>query len=341
MRRLGLLGVLAACGRIGFDGGTDAASDVAPDAERGAFVPSAGTCMEADAGPFVEVAAFPTAGGGYGVFAAPPHVLMADTTGGLHNLRFTGTSFVELDRINTLGWVEAVWVDGPYIYVGAPGTGLSVLSADASGKLTVRAQDTTTLAEARRGWVSDGVTYVPAGPTGLHAVRFDGSAIAHLGAPMPSMSWAQGAWARDGRVLFADGGQFRILDFNGATFTDVITPSAVHGANRVWSDGDVIFVASPDGVTAYRLSGTTLVELDTFDTGSPARDVWSDGLHVFVAAEAAGFFALSFAADQFQLIERITGITQALGVFGDGTHIFTNDMTGGVHAYAGFACRNW
>ena len=344
MRRVVLLGVLAACGRIGFDGtSTTTTPDAAPDAGGGgAFVPSAGTCTDGDRGPFVEVAAFPTAGGGYGVFAAPPYVLMADTTGGLHNLRFTGTSFVELDRINTLGWVEAVWVDGPHIYVGAPGTGLTVLTADAGGKLSIRAQDTTTLSEARRGWTSDGVVYVPAGGTGLHAVRFDGTSITHLGSPMASMSWSQGAWARAGRVMFADANWFRIVDFNGATFTDVIAPDGRHGASsRIWSDGDVIYVANADGLTAYRLTGTTLVELDTFDTASSARDVWSDGLHVFVAAEADGFYALELVNDQFQMIDHVTTGTQALGVFGDGTYIFTNDLAGGVHAYTGFACREW
>lgn len=339
--------IATACGRLGFDhAAADAGpADVAVDGCGPAcapFSPQAGTCTDADRGPFVEVDTFPTQGGGYGVWAAPPFVLAADTTGGLRSLRFDGTSFSEVGQLPALGWVEAVWSDGDYFYVGAPGTGLAVVTVAADGQLVQRAQNTAVVAEARRGWAADGVLYVPSGPDGLFAFRFDGATLSQVGFPTPTLSWSSGVWAQGSRVLFADGDRFRVLDFDGTTFTDAVAPDARHpGSSRVWSDGVTIFVASADGATAYRVQGTTLVELDTYPTAGTARDIWSDGEHVFVAAEAGGLSALTFENDQFALLETIDTGGTTLGVFGDGTFIYANDPSTGVHAYAGYACRTW
>jgi hypothetical protein len=342
-RCLVVIAVLAAgCGRLGFDGPGDEGGG-ADAAGGGTFEPSVGGCMAAEGGPFVQRGAFPTAGAGYGVWSAPPHLLAADTSGGLHSLRFDGQAFTELDHLTNLGWVEAVVGDGQYFYVGAPGTGLTVIALDTgTGQMTQLAQNTTTLQQARRGWFANGVMYVPSGGDGLFAIKFDGTAIAQVGAPIATQSWAQGAWAKGARVFFADADRFRVLDFDGATFTDVITPDARHGGTtRVWSDGTTIFVASADGATAYRLTGSTLTELDTFDTTAPARDVWSDGQHIFVAAEADGLYALSFQNDRFTMVDRVDTGGVALGVFGDGNFIYTNDLNGGVRAYSGFTCHSW
>ncbi len=330
------------CGRLGFDGlGGDGGGSA--DAVSGTFEPAVGGCLAAETGPFVQRGAFPTTGGGYGVWSAPPHLLAADTTGGLHSLRFDGSTFTELDHLTNLGWVEAVVGDGQYFYVGAPGTGLTVIALDpGTGQMTQLAQNTTTLQEARRGWFANGVVYMPSGGAGLFAIKFDGTAITQVGTPTATQSWAQGAWAKGSRVLFADGDRFRVLDFTGSTFTDVITPDSRHvGTSRVWSDGTTIFVASVDGATAYRLVGTTLMELDTFGTTAAARDIWSDGQHIFVAAEANGLYALSFNNDKFTLVDRIDTGGGSLGVFGDGNFIYANDLNGGVRAYGGFACHSW
>lgn len=335
------------CGRLGFDGlgGDDggASPDACAGTCSGSFEPSVGGCTASDSGPFVQRGAFPTAGGGYGVWSAPPHLLAADTTGGLHSLRFDGTTFTELDHRNDLGWVEAVVSDGQYFYVGAPGTGLFVIALDTgTGHMTLLAQNTTTLAEARRGWVANGVLYMPSGGAGLFALKFDGTAITQLGSNLATQSWAQGVWAKGSRVFYADGDRFRVVDFTGAGFSEMVMPDTTHGAtSRVWSDGATIFVASADGATAYRLAGTTLTELDTFNTDSAARDIWSDGQHIFVAAEADGLYALTFANDQFAYVDRITTGGTTLGVFGDGNYIYANDLSGGVRAYSGFTCRSW
>ena len=337
----------AGCGRLGFDDvtegpGGDAGGDACAPGACGAFIPEAGNCLAADRGPFLEVGAIPTEGAGYGLWAAPPFLLAAETTGGLRSLRFDGTTFQQVGQLDALGWVEAVWSDGPYLYVGAPGTGLAVVRIATDGQLSLLTQNTTTLVEARRGWVSDGVIYVPTGPGGLHAARFDGVTLSQVGTPVPSMSWAQGAWARGARVLFADADRFRVLDFDGATFTDVVPPDARHpGSTRVWSDGVTMFVANADGATAFRLDGATLVELDAFATSGPARDIWSDGQHVFVATEDGTLSALAFDADRFALLDQVTTGASTLGVFGDGTYVYANDFTGGVRAYAGFACTSW
>jgi hypothetical protein len=331
--------LLAACGRLGFDRGDDAPADGGnPDGGSAEFDPRVGNCVVADSGPFVEVASIPTQGAGYGVWAAKPFVLLADTTGGLRSVRFDGTAFTETDRLPDLGWTEAVWNDGAHFWIGSPGYGLTVLDLDSAGTFAIRAQDLT-LTEARRGWSANGVTYVPAGNMGLYAVRFDGAAITRMG-NVPSMSWGQGAWAQGSRVYFADANRFRVLDFDGSTFTDVITPDDRHGGTtRIWSDGTTIFVAAVDGLTAFRLDGTTLVELDTFPTTASTRDVWSDGQHIFIAAETDGVYALKFANDAFTMVDHVDTGGGSLGVFGDGTYLYANDSNDGVHAYRGFGCR--
>ncbi len=344
-RCIAVVAVLASgCGRLGFDGhGDDGEKPDACTGTCGSFEPSVGGCTAADAGPFVLRGLFPTDGGGYGVWSAPPHLLAADTTGGLHSLRFDGTQFTELDHLTNLGWVEAVISDGNYFYVGAPGTGLAVLALDpGTGHMTELARDTTSLAEARRGWSANGVIYMPSGGAGLYALRFDGSAIHFVGAKTDTLSWAQGVWAKGSRVLFADADRFRVLDFNGTTFTDVVAPDAGHsGSSRVWSDGTTMFVANANGLTAYQLIGNTLTELDTFATNAPARDVWGDGQHIFVAAEAAGMYALTFTSGAFTVVDHIDTGGGSLGVFGDGNYIYTNDLNGGVRAYSGFTCHVW
>ncbi len=187
------------CGRFAFDDTTTSAGDASPDACAGngcgAFNPTVGGCTQADNGPFALIATSPTQGGGYGVWAASPtpYILRADTTGGLHSLRLDGTTFTQLDALPSLGWVEAVFGDGQYFYIGAPGSGLTVVRLEADGHLTQLAQNTTTLSEARRSWSSNGVLYIPNGGAGLAAFKFDGSALTQVGAPVASLSWGQGA----------------------------------------------------------------------------------------------------------------------------------------------------
>jgi len=339
----------SACGRIGFDGTSSTLDDIdAPGADACAgscepFRPAQGNCTQADSGPFSQVAAFPTQGSGYGVWAAPPYVLAANTSGGLLSLRLDGTVFTKVGELQALGWVEAVVSDGDHYFVGAPGTGLSVVKVGATGSLTLLEQETTTLAEARRAWSADGVLYVPTGPNGLYAYRWDGTNLVQIGSRAMSLSWSQGVWASGSRVLFADANVFRVVDFDGTSFTDYITPDSSHlGNTRVWSDNTTIFVANADGVTAFKLNGSTLVELDTFLTpGGSARDVWSDGHHVFVAAEGSGVYALTFDGTDFSLVDQVDTGGGSLGVFGDGTFIYTNDLNGGLRAYSGFTCRSW
>ena len=89
------------------------------------------------------------AGGGYGVFVAPPYVLMADTTGGLHDLRFDGSTFTEVGALSSLGWVEDVWYDGTYYYVASPGYGLWVIDVAPDGSLEVPGRRTRRLSPKR------------------------------------------------------------------------------------------------------------------------------------------------------------------------------------------------
>ena len=322
--------VLAGCGRLGF---SDQLGDAAPAPP---FDVESGGCLAAQTGPFVEVGAFPTSGGGYGVWAAPPYVLMADTTGGLHSLRFDGTAFTEVDHYE-FGWVEDVWQVGATTFVASPGTGIAAL-AIVDGKISVLDADTSHT-EARRGWESEGVLYLPEGGAGLFALRWTGTAFAQLAPSLPTMSWAQGAWSSGSRTVFADADALRVVDFDGTALADAAPPLTAHGgASRVWSkDGHTVFVASADGITAYAL-GATLVEVATFATDGTARDVWSDGAHVFAASEHGGVYALAFDGTSFTRLAQTDVGHTGLGVIGDGEFIFANDLESGLHAYRGFAC---
>lgn len=330
--------MLAACGRLGFDR-QDLPTDAALTGST--FQPAASNCLAADAGPFVALAQFPTAGGGYGLWSAAPYLLEADTTGGLHSLRFDGHAFSELDHLPNLGWVEAVVGDGTYFYVGAPGTGFYVVALSAGGDLSIEAMDLS-ISEARHAWPGNGRIYIPAGGDGLFAVRFDGTAITHVGTSIGSLSWAQGAWADGDHVYLADNDRFRVLDFDGAVFTEALSPSSAHpGTSRIWRAGDTLFVGAGDGLVAHHLANGMPTELARFPTAAAVRDVWSDGQHVFVAAEGDGLYALSFDGAAFHELDHVQTTGQTLGVFGDGTYVFTNDQAEGVRAYTGFACRDF
>ena len=325
--------VLAACGRLGFDD-QHAAPDAAP------FAPTSNACTHAASGPFEVAATFPSSGAGYGVWSAAPYLLEADTTGGLHALRFDGTTFTETGTLSSLGWVEAVVGDGAHFYVGAPGTGFYVVDLASDGTLQVAAQDLT-ITEARHAWFGDGLLYVPSGPAGAFALRYDGVSLSHVGAPTATMSFSQGVWADSSRVFLADGNVFRVLSFDGSTFSDVVPPNSDHpSTSRIWSYGSLVLVAAGDGLIAQHFANNTLTELATFPTASPARDVWSDGQHVFVAAEEDGLYALAFDGSQFTVLDHLPTVVQTLGVFGDGTYLYVNDY-GGLTAYRGFACDAW
>jgi hypothetical protein len=332
----------AGCGRVSFERVPDAASDPAVDAGGRAFDPLVGGCLEAGTGPFQLRATEPPRVLGYGVLAASPFVLRAETDGGIDSLSFDGTQFTVRDTLTGLGWAEAIWkADGVY-FIGAPGTGLWVVTLAADGTLDIVAQDTTTVVEARRVGHAGNIVFVPSGPDGLHALRWDGSQLTTVGTPLPTLGWSQGVFAIGSRVLFADANAFRVVEFDGSSFSEPIAPDTNHGgACRIWTDGTTVFVANGDGITAYSIGPTSLTELDTFTTTAPARDVWFDGQHVFVAAETAGLYALRFDGSSFSVADQVDTGGAALGVSGDGTYIYANDGMGGLHAYAGFACQRW
>ena len=197
------MSLLAACGRLGFDG-HDPATD-GPEATP--FAPTSNSCTNASGGPFTAVGSFPTQGGGYGVWSAPPYLLEADTTGGLHALHFDGSTFTQTGTLPDLGWVEAVVSDGNHFYVGAPGTGFYVVDLLGDGSMHLAAQDLA-IAEARHAWFGNGNIYVPAGGSGVYALHYDGTTLVQVGTPTNSMSWSQGVWANGSRVFLADADAF-------------------------------------------------------------------------------------------------------------------------------------
>lgn len=350
--------LLSGCGRFGFDGASGDDGEVTPDApvdasEGMSFSPITSGCMQAEAGPFTLVDTLPnTPGGqGYGLYVALPNIVTVQEAGGISNVHMDGGKFTLVDHLDggfdapdQLGWVEAVWSDGQHYFFGAPGRGLFVMDIDAAGKFVRLADNRAELAQARKGWpASNGMQFVASGDGGVKAIRYANNAIEIVGATMPMTSWAQGAWALGNRVVLADAGAVRVADFDGANYSETITPDTVHlGATRLWIDrNNVIFVANSEGVTAYRIVGTTVTPIDTFATAAAARDVWSDGQHVFVAAATDGTYALSFTNDHFAEVAHAESGGSTLGVFGDGKYIYTNDETVGLRAWSGFTCQAW
>ncbi len=326
---------LAVSGDAGGEPDADTDADAAVEDP---FQPSVGNCIDADDGPFVEVAR--ELGDGYGVFVRPPYVLMAVIGEGLRALSIEGGTFRRTGQLALPGqFAEAVVGDDQALYAGVPGYGLVAMRLDADGSLTTLDENTTDVSEARRSWLGGGRIYVPSGNQGLHAFTLVGTQLVEVGTPIASQSWGQGVWATGNRVLFADNAALRMVDFDGSAFTEVMAPVMDYtNYNRIWSDGTVAFAATGEGLVAYQLGGASLTELALFPTAKAARDVWSDGQHIFVAAESDGFYALAFDGAAFTELDRVPS-SSALGVFGDGTYVYLNDRDG-LRAMTGFRCTH-
>lgn len=334
---VGLLAV-AACGRFDFAPIETRAQDATGDATP--FAPTSNACGAAATGPFVPVANFPTTGGGYGVWSQAPYLVEADTTGGLHSLTLDGGGFTEHGHLEGLGWVEAVVGDGTHYYVSAPGTGFYVVELGADGSLALAGSDLS-ISEARHAWFVGSTIYVPVGGDGVHAVRFDGTAISEVGTKTSSHGFSQSVVADASYIYLADNDVLRILTFDGAAFTDVAQASDHPGYSRVWVAGSTVFAATTEGAVAMKWDGTTLATLDLFPTAAQGRDVWFDGQHVFFAAQEDGLYALAWDGAHFTKLDHVPSVQQTLGVFGDGTFIYVNDFAGGLTAYSGFRCSSF
>lgn len=330
------------------DGGLDAfvldsGVDASPDApslsctECRDIDPSANGCAMAEAGPLVERGRFNMFGDSYGVWLHAPVLLVADT-GGFSSMTFDGASFAFIARIGT-GWTEAIWTRGDDVFVGAPGRGLYAFQINAIGAPLEVTRDLTTATEARRGWADSRYVYVPNGGGGLLAYTYGSGAFAAAGTPMPTTGWSQGVWTDGTNIFFADNTNFRVVRFDGTSFSELASVP-LPGATRVWGGGGdrIIYVAHSTGIVAYTFDGTSLAVRSTFPTPTPARDVWSDGVHVFVAAETSGVYALRLDAGGFTMLDHVDTDGNALGVVSDGTYLFVGDGPSGVKAYSGFRC---
>ncbi|MEM9195898.1 MAG: hypothetical protein AAGF12_42420, partial [Myxococcota bacterium] len=253
---------------------------------------------------------------------------------------FDGRMFREIDQVTT-GWTEAIWNDGDNFFVSAPGTGLWVFEIDADGNFIQRSADQTSLVEARRLWGDGTFLYVPTGPNGLLAYRYDGMSLVSVGAPLPSQGWAQGVWTDGTTVFFADKSAFFALRFDGMRFVTIDQDTSVQDASRVWGLGGLTYVGTADGISTYRLAGDQLRRVSDVTTGSTVREVWSDGVHVFAAAQTYGVVAYRRTGEALIELDREDTDGTSLGVVGDGTFIYVGDGMGGIRAYSGFACRTF
>lgn len=356
---------LLACGRGGFestggdlardnsdDGGADDGSgDPNPDSDPIrvvtplTFASPDNTCTENDPGPFQQVGEtiLPRT---YGVWYQPPFLVAAHpgsgTTGSLSTFELTPDGLQLVDRDVPGGFVEAIYYDGQYYYIGAPGRGLLVYSIDRDGQITLLAENTVELSQARRAWGDGTFVYVPIGTDGLRAIQFDGQSINLIGEPLPSNGFAQGAMIHgDGDIYFTDGDELRVLTFDGTSFTERASLMARTG--RAWSAMGVVFASNDEGVSAVLRNGATVDVLASFNTnGISVRDVWSDGSLVYLAASDDGVYALDYdrAEPQFTQRGRFPTPTggSGLGVTGNSEVLFVGFDEVGLAVFSGFAC---
>jgi hypothetical protein len=308
----------------------------APDAA--VFNAAGNGCLEANDGPFVELARFDPPNTAYGVWYAAPYVLSASTVAGVYALSFDGTAFTERDHQQDIGWAEAVWsLGGSTVYVGSPGSGLRAFRLEQTGKLTFLAEASSAVKEARRLWGDEQYLYVPCGDGGLHTLSFDGASFSPAAAPVPTQGWSHATWTDGKMVYLADGGSVRAFSLDGTLLSEVASESC-SGANRLWGHGNMLYVGGEAGVTAFSIGSDKLQSIALAPTDGKVRDVWSDGAHVFAAASQAGLYAFRFDGSAFVKLDQVDTDGNSLGVVGDGTYIYLGD-TNEVIAYAGFACR--
>jgi hypothetical protein len=295
-------------------------------------------CLDANGGPFVELARFDPPSTAYGVWYVAPYVLSASTMAGVYALSFDGTAFSERDHQEGIGWAEAVWnQSGSTVYVASPGSGLRAYRLEQTGQLTFLAEASSAVKEARRLWGDGQYLFVPSGGDGLHTLRFDGASFSSAAPPVPTNNWSQAAWTDGESVYLADNGTVRAFSFDGSLLSEVASKD-FPGANRLWGHDSVLYVGGQAGVTAYSIGSGTLQPIALAPTGGKVRDVWSDGAHVFAAASQSGLYAFRFDGSAFAELDQVDTDGSSLGVVGDGTYIYLGD-TQEVIAYAGFACR--
>lgn len=309
------------------------------------FSSSDNSCANAASGPFAQVGAGAPART-YGLWYEAPFLIAAtpgdSESGALSTYRLRDGELALVDQDLPGGFVEAIYYDGSVFFVGAPGRGLLVYAVDGAGELRLLAENTAELIEARQAWGDGEFVYVPAGASGLHAVRFDGTDIVQVGTPLASNGFSQGVTVHDdGEIYFSDGSALRILTFDGASFTE--RASLAIRTGRAWSALGVVFAANEGAVSALRRDGSEVQILGSFGTdGVSVRDVWSDGALVYLAASDDGVYAVSYTAATGELTERGRFPTpdggQSLGLAGDSQVIFAGFDQAGLSVLRGFEC---
>lgn len=278
----------------------------------------------------------------------PPFLLVARpggaTDAALESYRLEGDKLVLAGRDTPGGFVEAIYFDGEVFYVGIPGRGLLVYRIDSAGQLSVLAENSVELKEARQAWGDGSTVFVPTGPDGLWAIQFDGDEISLVGESLPTTGFALGAMVHDdGEIYFSDNNATRIVTFDGNGFIEKARLEQ-SGATRAWSVQGVVFAAGTSAVRALRRDGTDVQVLATFSTRAEAavRGVWSDGANVYVAASTDGVYALEFDAAARTLSEKGFFATpaggNALGITGNSELIFVGFDSAGLYAFRGFEC---
>ncbi|MEM6274847.1 MAG: hypothetical protein AAF735_06360 [Myxococcota bacterium] len=368
---IGALG-LVGCGRGGFEptgaeatppdqldpGDSDAGDEGGPDDGSGdpnpdptrvvtplSFASPDNACSENALGPFQQVGEIilPRT---YGVWYQPPFLVAAHPggamNGALSTYEVTSDELTLIDRDVPGGFVEAIYFDGQYYYVGAPGRGLLVYAIDQNGQIALLGENTVELLQARRAWGDGTYVYVPIGTDGLRAIQFDGQSINLIGEPLPSTGFAQGAMVHDdGDIYFSDDNELRVLTFDGTSFTERASLTA--GTGRAWSAMGVVFASSDGGVSAVLRNGNTVDVLARFETnGISVREVWSDGSLLYLAANDDGVYALDYdrSDPQFTQLGRFPTPVggRSLGVTGNSEVLFVGFDEAGLAVLSGFAC---
>lgn len=273
-----------------------------------------------------------------------PVLRVAGVFSGLKSLSWSGGVLVESDEVFAEGvFVETLFRTDTQLLVGIPGVGLQVYDVSPeSGALSLAAENVTELQQARRVWSGGDRFYVPSGNDGLYPIELnEAPPQIRVLAPPFTAGFALGAWAQGDLVFLGSTTGAYAVRFGGADFDPLPEIGIDVTVSRFWElDGRVIAGAG-DGLYVLGVGPSSVDILSRVELGANVREVWGDGVHLFAAAPAVGLLAYRLEGDNLVELDRYfpPGVdAEAIGVSGDGEHLYLALNRGGLQVLTGFAC---
>lgn len=220
------------------------------------------------------------------------YIYVSDQWYDLVVMTYNGTSFTEVARYDvTTSFVYDAWSDGEYIYTASAGDGIQAYTFNGASLSLIDTYNTP--GDARGIWGDGKYIYLGDDANGLMVFHFNGERFTHL--DTDSTHRGHGVWG-DGNYIYvasAWGVGLNAYSFDGYELT-LLDNETIYDPYDVWADGTHVYVASAgSGVFAYTFDGTTLTQVDQYNTAGNALGVWGDGEYVYAADGTNGLLAFS------------------------------------------------